>query len=432
MPMTPQNKQEDLVDLSRKPIVNQLLAVKESLVKRPPDNNMHGLVEENKLAWFLKNLGHLGNTHYPYQVYAKPAVNNGIFRMEPATTGPTTIALLGDWASSTAESIQIAQLTGVQDYSIHLGDTYYVGNSKEIADNFNDTFDAPWPYGRHGSFAMLGNHEMYSSGKSYFTELLPYMGCFSPGKDPQRQEASYFCLENDHWRIISLDTGYNSLKGWLGLNANTGLRLRDELVAWLSDTVKPTKDNRGIILLSHHQCFSAFEKDEFKAFIPQLLPLLGQRNVLWFWGHEHRLSFYGYNPLGSNTGCFARCIGHGGMPVELSSFTVKSSQPSDKANANLVFYDERKRIQMDGNIALGHNGYVILEINGQDLAVKYYDDSFVDASGVRSPIVEEQWSIDTATGALTGKNIIDYTDQQPVGNPRLTRFQSNIRLAISA
>ncbi len=36
-------------------------------------------------------------------------------------TGPVTVALLSDWASDTAESLLIAQLTGKQDYSIHWG-----------------------------------------------------------------------------------------------------------------------------------------------------------------------------------------------------------------------------------------------------------------------------------------------------------------------
>jgi hypothetical protein len=422
-PITPQNSQQDLVGLSHKSIVNQLLAVKESVVKRAPDYNMHGLVDQNKLAWFFKQVGHLGNRHYPYQSYLQPSVNNGIFRMEAGAAGPTTVALLADWASSTPESTLIGGLAAGQDYSIHLGDTYYIGNSKEISDNFNDTVGGPWPYGTRGSFAMLGNHEMYSSGKPFFTELLPYMGIMSAGKEPQRQEASFFCLENDHWRIIALDTGYDALKGLLGLTPNAGLKIQPQEMDWLTNIVRPGKDNRGIILLSHHQCYSAFEPYEFQAILPQIGSLLGQRDVLWFWGHEHRLSFYGYNSMGPGLGCFSRCIGHGGMPVELGAFKTKSASAKDPANRNLVMYDERPRATIDSNIALGHNGYVILELDGPGLAVKYYDDSFVDAQGARSPIAEERWSVDMATGVLKGESIKDHAN--------LTHFQSNIQLAIS-
>jgi hypothetical protein len=422
-PITPQNSQQDLVGLSHKSIVNQLLAVKESVVKRAPDYNMHGLVDQNKLAWFFKQVGHLGNRHYPYQSYLQPSVNNGIFRMEAGAAGPTTVALLADWASSTPESTLIGGLAAGQDYSIHLGDTYYIGNSKEISDNFNDTVGGPWPYGTRGSFAMLGNHEMYSGGKPFFTELLPYMGIMGGGKDPQRQEASFFCLENDHWRIIALDTGYDALKGLLGLTPNTGLKIQPQEMDWLTNIVRPGKDNRGIILLSHHQCYSAFEPYEFQAILPQIGSLLGQRDVLWFWGHEHRLSFYGYNSMGPGLGCFSRCIGHGGMPVELGAFKTKSANPKDPANRNLVMYDERPRATIDSNIALGHNGYVILDLDGPGLAVKYYDESFVDAQGVRLPIVEERWSVDTATGVLKAEPIKDHAN--------LTHFQSNIQFAIS-
>lgn len=433
MSNTPQKKQEDLVGLSRKSIVNQLHAIKDSLIQRPPDNNMHGLTEENKLAWLFKNIAHLGNSHYPYQIYAKPSVNNGIFPLVQKEKGPVTIALLADWASCTEESIQIAKLTGEQDYSIHLGDTYYVGNSKEIADNFNDTYGGAWPYGTQGSFALLGNHEMYSSGKSYFTELLPYMGAFCDGKDMLRQEASYFCLENEHWRIIGLDTGYDSLKGFFGLSAKTNLQLPEQQMAWLRDIVQPGKDKRGIIFLSHHQCFSAFEKDEFQAIIPQLAPLLGAgRTVLWFWGHEHRLAFYGYNPLAGDTGCFSRCIGHSGMPVETQLFKVKAPEPTAPSNRNLVMYDQRVRKIIDENISLGHNGYVVLHLDGPGLIASYYDDSFVDSRGLRAAIAEEEWSIDTVSGKLTGINIVDRTAGAPSpASGNLSHFQPDIRLAIS-
>jgi len=166
-------QQKDLLGLSRSPFINQLHALKESILHPAPKNNMHGYMPQNKLLWIWKNLLHLGNTHYPYQTYLNRTENNGIFTMpdEPELS----VALLSDWASDTPESCNVASLCGERDYSIHLGDTYYVGNEKEIACNFNSTTGGPFPYGKRGSFAMLGNHEMYSSGKTYFTQLLPYM-----------------------------------------------------------------------------------------------------------------------------------------------------------------------------------------------------------------------------------------------------------------
>src|SRR5882672_11489454 len=215
-----------LIGLSRAPVVNQLQAVKESITKAPPLYNMDGLVIQNKLTWLLKNLGTLGNCRFkPYPTYDPQSGNNGIFKIPKDSQETTSVALLSDWASDTVESQCIAAQAGTNDYSIHLGDTYYVGNEKEIAYNFNTDQGGTWPYGSLGSFAMLGNHEMYSSGKVYFTQLLPYMGNYEPGQDNvvQTQKASFFCLENDYWRIIGLDTGYDSLKGFFGLTNNTGL-----------------------------------------------------------------------------------------------------------------------------------------------------------------------------------------------------------------
>ena len=100
-------------------------------------------------------------------------------------------------------------------YSIHLGDVYYVGDPAEVGANFlgipNPRYQfAPckWPLGSEGAFALNGNHEMYALGYGYFDHILPKLGVRG---SPHGQRASYFCLENDHWRIIALDTSYNSV-----------------------------------------------------------------------------------------------------------------------------------------------------------------------------------------------------------------------------
>ena len=43
----------------------------------------------------------------------------------------------------------------------------------------------------------------------YFDHLLPKLGVRG---SPGGQRASYFCLENDHWRVVALDTAYNSVR----------------------------------------------------------------------------------------------------------------------------------------------------------------------------------------------------------------------------
>jgi hypothetical protein len=426
----PANSQKDLIGLKRNALVNQWRAITDSLTNRAPDHNMHGLVDENKFTWLMKCLSHLGNKKYPYQVYAKPDENDGIFELIAVDGQETTIALLSDWASDTPESVNVASLVGSVDYTIHLGDTYYVGNSKEIADNFNDTFGAPWPYGSRGSFAMLGNHEMYSSGKSYFTELLPYMGIYAGRGAMQRQEASFFCLENEHWRIIGLDTGYNSSTGWFGWIPNRSMRLRDEQVAWLRDKVRLGDDNRGIIFLSHHQPISAFDKHEFRAFLSQLDSLLTtDRTVLWFCGHEHVLAVYGQNSFGEKLNGFTRCIGNGGMPVEVRHLAPKSSVVDHPDNRRLVLYDQRTRNLIEGNIPLGHNGFVQLRLQNENLRIDYYDDS---KRNVKNLLLTEKWVIDRGSGILTGVSITDHTlaNSPENGLDRLTHFQAAIEKAI--
>jgi hypothetical protein len=327
------------------------------------------------------------------------------------------VALLADWASDTPESHKVARLCGERDYSIHLGDSYYVGNEKEIADNFNSTFGAPWPYGKMGSFALLGNHEMYSSGKTYFSHLLPYMHLYDCGDGAQQQEASFFCLENKYWRIIGLDTGYYSLKGFLGLASNNKLKLHEMQVQWIKNVVQPEKDNRGLIFLSHHQPLSAFE-DEYINPAKQLSELLGaNRTVLWFWGHEHRLSVYGENVFDNGLKVYGSCIGNGGMPVDIDK------TPKEGNTRNLVLYDSRERKKIDGKYPVGYNGYTILKLNGPEAAVEYYDDNG-DMQQERK-ILEERWTV--GDGKLSGTSVTDFTSNQ---SKKIIHMQEGIEKAI--
>jgi hypothetical protein len=423
-------EQKDFIGMNKSSVVSQLLSIKDSIFKKKPNYDMHGLIEENKLAWFFRNIANLGNSHFAYQKYPKPKINNGVFQIQNSSSELTTVALLSDWASDTVESQLVARHAADNDYSIHLGDTYYVGNKKEIAENFNTDFGGTWPYGKFGSFALLGNHEMYSSGRSYFQQLLPYMGNFVCDHN-QTQLASYFCLENDYWRIIGLDTGYDSLKGLLGLNANTKLDLHDEQKQWLKDTVKINDDKRGIIILSHHQLFSAFE-EEFPNPGKYISSLINPgRDILWFWGHEHWFSVYGPNKLGNSSNVYARCVGNSGMPVEINRRkkpkSPKSEDVSNAANRNLILYDNRQREIINGKISLGYNGYAVLHLNGNGLKIVYYDDN--DRGEQPREVLQEEWTIDLETGQLTGINIIDHTKSS---DKKLKIFAKDITNAIKA
>ena len=157
----------------------------------------------------------IGRRH-PFQTYDGEDGDNGIYRLS-GDAREIRIALAGDWGSGTMRRLEVAALIEAwrPHYSIHLGDVYYVGDPAEVGANFlgipNPRYAfAPckWPLGSEGAFALNGNHEMYALGYGYFDHILPKLGVHD---SPRGQRASYFCLENDHWRIIALDTGYNSV-----------------------------------------------------------------------------------------------------------------------------------------------------------------------------------------------------------------------------
>jgi hypothetical protein len=402
---------EDLLNMGTSPIVSQWMALKETDVDVPPIYNDGQLIEENVWGWILKSIGTTWTGQYkPYPTYAHPEINNGIFKIPKPANEDVTIAILGDWASDTPESRLIAQQAGINDYSIHLGDTYFVGSEAEIKANFFKENGGTWPYGTLGSFAMLGNHEMYSGGYSYFNDLLARMGSYSETGN-YIQEASFFCLENDYWRIIGLDTGYESLNYPLKVTQNQNLDITPEQKLWLQNIVKLNDDKRGIVILTHHQCFSAFEP-EFVNPLSSISTLMNPgRDILWLWGHEHWLSVYGPNKLHNGANVFARCVGNSGMPVELQVEggvkRPRNNTPNSPENRNLVIYDQRPREVINGNIPLGHNGYVVATLNESQLTLSYFDDN--GGAGAGRKIMEEKWSVDIASGQITGNSIADLT-----------------------
>jgi hypothetical protein len=207
--------------------------------------------------------------------------------------------------------------------------------------------DDDWYRGPEGSWALTANHEMYSGGEGYFDRVLPAFG----------QPTSFFCLENLHWRIVALDTGYHAKMFPLVelLFSQRLLGLPDQVLAWLDQVIfaDPT-DRRAVILLSHHQWFSAFDK-EYRRIGDALAPWL-DRVHLWFWGHEHRLAGYGPYAHGDAPPVRARCIGHGGMPVELAGSPMR--------NRALAFWDDRPSPENQfGNDPIGYNGNALLHFD---------------------------------------------------------------------
>ncbi len=350
------------------------------------------------LAWAWNYFKYVFRRRYPFPTYATLAKQhpkslttgspsrNGIIELQGST-----VALAGDWGTGTKSAYAVAQRIRKlsPDYTIHLGDVYYSGTGKEFDCYFLP--DDAWPHGTKGTFALNGNHEMYSGGRAYFNALKREPLTYTVGGERVPQEVSYFCLQNADWRILGIDTGYYA-KSFpvLELFDTQLIKLHRAIRAWLKDVVfADPNDRRPVILLSHHEWFSAFDS-EYKRMGKQMQPYLGSV-LLWFWGHEHR--FAGYGPFGFDGGpkVRARCIGHGGIPFDIAY---------PHRNRELVFSDERidcaSTNQINARQQLGFCGFSVLTFEGPNLRVEYYDESG------ESPLLVERWSYDSQTGTATG------------------------------
>ena len=272
-------------------------------------------------------------------------------------------------------------------FTSHIGDVYYVGDPPSVNENClgiknpNNNYDpVTWPIGSKGGFALNGNHEMYANGIGYFDVFLPRLGLRDQSGTMSGQQTSFFCLQNQYWRIIAIDTGYNSIGVPIisnipiindipGIGGNC--KLMDDLIDWLTNVVKPDQDQRGVIIISHHQNYSAFQ-GQYKKPAQQMWDAGIRRPVIWFWGHEHRLAGYDLNGT-CDLKSFGRCIGHGGMPVDRGD---PAHEPAP------VFYDNRV-----SNNTYGVNGFVNLTFTGSNLSAEYDD---LDGTKV----LREEWVVD--------------------------------------
>jgi hypothetical protein len=340
-------------------------------------------------AWhYLKS--RFGPRH-DYQAYPRNG-DTGVYKLQPSIPAREgiSIALLSDWASDTAESDAVAHLVAryAPDYTIHLGDIYFVGAPKEIEANFTAPH-ASWYYGASGSLALSGNHEMYSNGDAFFQHLLPAM-YVRQGEVRKTQQAGFFCLENDYWRIIGIDTGYTSVgRPFLEVLSPPDCHLRKEQIAWLRDVVQigNPEDKRGLVFLSHHPYISAFREQYHKP-AEQIQELLGEfpREIIWFWGHDHRLVVYNKAQSGKGPVAYGRCIGHGGLPVEIKMPAAQEDVEK------IMLYDRRVRKTIRRH-QLGYNGFVKLHLEGTKLTADYRD--LEDTC-----VIEERWEVNMQNGQL--------------------------------
>jgi hypothetical protein len=384
----------------------------------PPDAGFFGRLGrftsqfKNWWAWGVHVAKYIGGKKYAFQTYQAP--KTGIYSFSEQAK----LSIAGDWGTGTdeAEEVTCQMKAGNPNFTMHLGDVYYVGDGPELEEHClgkqgSDPKIQPvtWELGSQGSFALNGNHEMYALGTAYFQEFLPKLGPLDPETGKlQGQDASFFCLKNNFWKVIGLDTGYYSTGFSSALSFLSKIKfirwfrktswfkpsckLPDELMSWLASVLAPDADGRrrGVILLSHHQYYSGFD-DWYVTPAEQLKPLIGARTVLWYWGHEHRMAVYDHYKSSNGIDAFGRCVGHGGMPVS------RGAKPDIK-DCNCVLYDDRKYPTKEG-IDVGYNGYINLIFKGPELCVEYFD-------LFNTLLLKECWSVNDK-GELAGPKFSD-------------------------
>ena len=208
---------------------------------------------------------------------------------------------------------------------------------------------------------------MYSGGAGYYS-LLDQIG----------QKASYFCLQNDDWMFLAMDTGFHDNNPFTVSTNMTQLVTQGNWseASWHLNQIN-NAGNRKIVLLSHHQLFSPFGSvgsvnGHDYAYNPNLYQIFGPvlpKVEWWFWGHEHTLGIFdGYMKLKRG-----RCVGASAVPVF-------QDQQSYKAATNLKTLDTQTPMpSWDAKGVLGvssgayNNCFAMMTLSGASANVEYFE-----------------------------------------------------------
>ncbi|HTS66270.1 MAG TPA: metallophosphoesterase [Candidatus Acidoferrales bacterium] len=220
---------------------------------------------------------------------------------EPEAIGNSfAVGVLGDFGTGLygapvcAQSIVNNWNASPYQMLLHLGDIYYAATLDEVLDRMQQF----WPLTPAINRALIGNHEMYDAGISYFGPVLQNF----------KQKTSYFAMQNDHWLLVGLDTAYNQDQE--GLGGHVGV-LDEDQIKWLRP-IMASRGNRRVVLFTHHQPFSQAEDNNGGNLIRALSEFLKDHQIFaWYWGHEHRCLLYDKHP---DHGFHGRCAGHAGFP----------------------------------------------------------------------------------------------------------------------
>jgi hypothetical protein len=285
------------------------------------------------------------------------------FPAEPAPAVPLAenarVLVVGDWGTGLPGAIavgrrmreKIDEARGREQHVIHLGDVYYSGWREEYEDRFLPYWPVDAGESEVLSWALNGNHDMYSGGHGYFGFLLRdprFRGHWLPTPNEHRS-SSYFSIENDHWQLLGLDSAYADHD------------LAGDQARWIAEQLG--SPGRRTMLMTHHQPFSAYEPVG-QLMTDQVKSAVGEGKLdAWIWGHEHRCMVYQPDPAPYLS--FGSCVGHGGVPRIL---------PDPAPGAPQIKWALETPDESEGN-QWGRFGFAVLDFDGAAVRIQYVDET---------------------------------------------------------
>jgi hypothetical protein len=316
------------------------------------------------------------------------------FNREPAEhklNDNARLIIVGDWGSGCERAQAVAKLMadevqrgldmGRKVHVIHLGDVYFAGEAEEYRDHV--LARNWWPVTAEqakagvGSWALAGNHDLYSGARAYFTVMLA-----DPRFHLQKSKGkptSWFRLTSPSWEIIGLDTSWNDDPLELGQTGLLEDPQADKLHEWIAaDQQREAKGRRKRLLLSHHQFLTVYD-NRLKGVLaagqqPVLHEKMAQKQILtggavtaWIWGHEHRCMGFDDHRI-----AFPRCVGHGGQLQQALPAGTKLEPPGK--------WRETATFDLAG-VRWGSFGFAVLDLEGANIEVSYRLDGAQPAVG---------------------------------------------------
>jgi hypothetical protein len=284
------------------------------------------------------------------------------------------LGIIGDWGTGTETAQKVlaqvqkyrAEVPDVPFIVLHLGDVYYSGSAKEY-ERFIARIRLGFP--SEPIFTLSGNHDMYSGGAAYYKCIAAL------NAPPNTQKTSFFSLRNRYWQFQAMDTGLHDHDPF---DEGSYLTFLDPAeVTWQRQQLSDA-GQRKVVLLSHHQPFSAFghlgkTRQKQDVFVNRHLigtvdgagPDAAGENFLprvslWLFGHEHNTIVY--EPYAGAQR--ARCVGSSAIPADATD-----GDPYRVAEPGIPWKHEVK-LSITGGFY--NHGFAVMDLDGPKGSIAYY------------------------------------------------------------